>query len=140
MMKRTLRGREKKVRTRRERKMTAKKVKMKRAKRVKKRRARVTNKPSQCFNLDCTERGELFSRLDNYQYSSVAFVKQTLFLFNQITCETFLISPIFVDNSIQLQASLQTAKHSSRVPDKLTIDRTIIGEVYPSNTVYYTSL
>ena len=62
--------REKRVRTRRERRMMAKKVKTKRAKRVKKRRARVTNKPSQCFNLDCTERGELFSRLDNYQYSS----------------------------------------------------------------------
>ena len=62
--------REKRVKTRRERRMMAKKVKTKRAKRVKRRRARVTNKPSQCFNLDCTERGELFSRLDNYQYSS----------------------------------------------------------------------
>ena len=49
--------------------MMAKKVKTRREKR-RKARVRVTNKPSQCFNLDCTERGEFFSRLDNYQYSS----------------------------------------------------------------------
>ena len=106
--------REKKVRTRRVRRMMAKKVKTKREKR-KKARERVTNKPSPCFNLDCTERGEFFSRLDNFQYGSyyllrlIAFVKQTLLLCHTIICETFLISPMFVDNSIQLLASLQTA-------------------------------
>ncbi len=57
------------MRTKRARRMTAKKVKTRREKR-RKARVRVTNKPSQCFNLDCTERGEFFSRLDNYQYSS----------------------------------------------------------------------
>ena len=94
--------------------MMAKKVKTKREKR-KKARERVTNKPSPCFNLDCTERGEFFSRLDNFQYGSyyllrlIAFVKQTLLLCHTIICETFLISPMFVDNSIQLLASLQTA-------------------------------
>merc|ERR1712012_1070148 len=101
----------KRVKTRRERRMMARKVKTKRVKRVKRRRARVTNKPSQCFNLDCTERGELFSRLDNYQYSSYKHPRKLHLLnkhsssSNQITCETFLISPIFVDNSIQLPAS-----------------------------------
>lgn len=52
--------REKRVRTKRERRMTARKEKTRREKR-RKARVRVTNKPSQCFNLDCTERGELFS-------------------------------------------------------------------------------
>ena len=61
--------REKRVRTKRARRMTVKKVKTRREKR-RKARVRVTNKPSQCFNLDCTESGEFFSRLDNYQYSS----------------------------------------------------------------------
>ena len=48
------------MRTKRERRMTARKEKTRREKR-RKARVRVTNKPSQCFILDCTERGELFS-------------------------------------------------------------------------------
>ena len=59
---------------RRGKKMTERRGRTKRARR---RRERGTSKPSQCFNLDCTGHRELFSRLENSQFSSYLHYQPT---------------------------------------------------------------